>query len=215
METAAQLSRRVYQEIATVRAVVGPKLTVELATGTFEAKRAASCLLAPSTGDEVIVALPEDGGPLYVLSVLTRADEGAPSVLRADGDLEIDAADHLRFRATKGVEVRTPGHIKMAARELGLMTIDALVRSERLSFVGGAVKAQATALRSTFELLDTFAQRVSTHAKRSYRFIEEMDVTRADEIDTRAAHTMNMRGKNTFLTAEDLAKIDGEQVHLG
>ncbi|MFK7991867.1 MAG: DUF3540 domain-containing protein [Sandaracinaceae bacterium] len=214
MDTAAKLTSEILQKQATVRAVVGPRLTVEVDQQTHDARRAASCLLAPRTGDSVIVAVPA-AGPLWVLAILERQDEDAPHVLRVEGDLELDASEHVRVRASSGIEFATPGRFKVGARKLAVMAIDAALSTEQLSVVGRTVSAQAETLKSVWNVVDSIADRVTLHAKRSYRFIEEMDVTRAEQVDTRAEHTMHLRGKNTFLTAEDLAKIDGEQVHLG
>ena len=63
--------------------------------------------------------------------------------------------------------------------------------------------------------MDSVTERWTQKTKRSYRFVEEMDITRAQEIDTRASGTLSMRGKNAITTAEELVKMDGRQIHLG
>jgi Protein of unknown function (DUF3540) len=51
---------------------------------------------------------------------------------------------------------------------------------------------------------------------RSYRTVTEMDQLRAERIDHVAAEqAMNLRGKDTLMTAERLVKVDGEQIHMG
>lgn len=214
MEAAPNLSRPVFQELGHVRAIVGPRLTVETAAGTFDALRAASCLLAPSPGDEVLVAVPPRG-ELWVLAVLRRADEALPCSLRVEGDLELDASGTVALRGTGGVELRTPHEVSIAAGRMRVNAVHTALHSEELSYVGRLVTAHAQTVKSVLGTIDTVVDRLSQHIKRSYRFIEEMDVTRAEEIDARAASTMTFRAKNAFMAAKDLVKIDGEQIHMG
>ena len=58
-------------------------------------------------------------------------------------------------------------------------------------------------------------ERLLTWAKRSYRFIEEGDHTRSSEVDCRATGNLHLRGKNAFVTAAAVVKVDGVQIHLG
>ena len=49
--------------------------------------------------------------------------------------------------------------------------------------------------------------------KRSYRAVEETDQLRAGQIDYVAKETLSLHGENALLTAEELVKVDGEQIH--
>ena len=60
-----------------------------------------------------------------------------------------------------------------------------------------------------------FAERISQRVKRLYRHVEDFEQLRADKVDYVANKTMSLRGQNTLMTAEELVKVDGEQIHLG
>ena len=63
--------------------------------------------------------------------------------------------------------------------------------------------------------IDSIATRVSQKAKRAFRFIEEIDQTRAGAVDIRAQRMLGLRGENAVISARVLAKLDGEQIHIG
>jgi Protein of unknown function (DUF3540) len=50
---------------------------------------------------------------------------------------------------------------------------------------------------------------------RSLRTVEAMDQLRAGQIDHVAQGTLNLHGENAVVTAEELVKLDGEQIHVG
>ncbi|MCZ7681708.1 MAG: DUF3540 domain-containing protein [Sandaracinaceae bacterium] len=56
-------------------------------------------------------------------------------------------------------------------------------------------------------------QRLSQRVKRAYRFVEEMDVTRAGSIDYRADDVASLRARHTVMAADEQVKVDGKQIH--
>jgi hypothetical protein len=62
---------------------------------------------------------------------------------------------------------------------------------------------------------DTILTRLTQRAKRVFRFVEEIDQTRAGTVDLRAENLIGIRGENAIISARVLAKVDGEQIHLG
>ena len=47
------------------------------------------------------------------------------------------------------------------------------------------------------------------------RTVEELDHVRAEQIDYAAKKTMSLHGDNAIVTANELVKVDGEQIHVG
>ena len=47
------------------------------------------------------------------------------------------------------------------------------------------------------------------------RTVEGLDQVKAEQIDYAAQKTASMRGENTLVTAEELVKVDGAQIHVG
>ena len=202
----------VTQELAIVERVE-PELYVRAAAGLYRAKRAASCLVAPAPGDRVLVAVAESGEG-WVLAVLERADEGALP-LRFEGDVELSSTGAVRLEGDEGVELRSKRTVGIAARLLDVRAIDVRAATERLGLAGGVAQVSLESAKAVIGTLDTTFERLSSRMKRCYRFVEELDMTRAHEIDTRAEKTLHLRSKNTFVNAEQLVKLEGEQIHLG
>jgi hypothetical protein len=63
--------------------------------------------------------------------------------------------------------------------------------------------------------VDSVLTRLTQRAKRVFRFVEEIDQTRAGTVDMRAQNLIAIRGENAVISARVLAKVDGEQIHLG
>ncbi len=194
---------------------VGPEgITLGSAGGPLEARRAASCLLAPEVGDEVLVAL-IPGRPSYVLAVLER-DASTPASLEVEGDLRIQATGgRVSLRGERGLDLATGGDTTVVTGELDVRAARGNVVLERLSYLGSAVLAEVEKVKVTTVSLDTLADRVMSRVKRAYRFVEELDQLRAERFDFVAEKTASVRGENTIVTAEKLVKLDGEQIHVG
>ncbi len=65
------------------------------------------------------------------------------------------------------------------------------------------------------EEVDSVMTRLSRRAKRVFRFTEEIEQTRAGTVDVRAQNMLGLRAENAVISARVLAKIDGEQIHIG
>jgi hypothetical protein len=209
----AEPSGEVFEEIGVVVSGAGG-LEVETEHGRFPAKRAFSCLVAPELGDVVLVAVPGRGA-LFVLAVLERPSE-LPARLTSSGDLRVHLpSGRFTVSAQEGVALRTPGELDLEAKDVSLRAEVGAIVVKRLTYLGEVLEAHGGTLKAALRIVDSVTERWTQKTKRSYRFIEEMDITRAQEIDTRASGTLSMRGKNAITTAEELVKMDGRQIHLG
>ncbi len=197
----------VHQEIGTVDGMVAEGLRVRSAAGVFDARRAVSCLVEPGVGDLVLLAVPA-AGPLYVLAVLERSDGAEPGVrVRVDGPLAIETEDRVTIKGRQQVAIETRRFdVKAGAARLALGAVELLAT---------VADAKVEVAKLVADAVDVVSDRVLERVKRSYRFVEELDVTRARDIDTRAEQTIQVRGRNAVMSAEQLYKIDAEQVHLG
>ena len=203
----------VTQELATVERLEGDALLVRAPGGLYRARRAASCLVAPAAGDRVLV-LAATSGEAWVLAVLERAEVGALP-LRFDGDVAIETPGAVSVTCDEGVSLRSRSTVGLVARLLDVRAIDVRAATERLGVTGGAAQVTFESAKAVIGLVDQTFERLSTRMKRYYRFVEEIEMTRAHEIDTRAEKTIHLRSKNAFVHAEQLVKVEGEQIHLG
>lgn len=205
----------VYQEMGTVRQKAGAELEVETASGSFRARPAASCLLDPEEGDVVLLAVPPEGA-LYVLAVLER-DDDKPARVRIDAPAFSVSVPRgkIDLVAGEGIGMVTRGTLSFLVRRWTTDAIEADLSVRRLITRSKEVIAKADTVEGVFDTVETVAERLTQRLARSYRFVKEMDVTRSQEIDTRAEGTLVMRAKDALVNAKRLFKADGEQIHLG
>ena len=171
--------------------------------GDVIARQAASCLLQPKPGDRVLLTLSPEP---FVLAVLERDPDQLAELLvagdvrlRATGSLALQAAEDLSVMATT-VKVRS-GHTEIASR-----LITAVAKAARCQFeMAGVVSKQ----------LDVVAERITEKAARVYRTVSELDQLRARHFDHRADGNARISARSTVITAREMVKMDGEQVHIG
>jgi hypothetical protein len=148
-------------------------------------------------------------GDAFDLAVLEQRDPGA-AVLSVEGDLTLRSVrGKVAVAAQEGIDLVTGAAARIMARAVDVEAM------ETLSVLGGAVKAELGKVKMYAATLDSFFERVTQRAKRSLRTVEELDQVRAQHIDYAAAGNAQLRGENALITAHDLAKINGEQVHIG
>jgi len=205
----------VSQTLGTVVGVEDGAFVIETETREVRARRATSCLLEPVPGDVVLVAAVDFDHQAYVLAVLER-EAGAPANIVADGDLGIKLpAGALDVVAADGVRLVSGKEVSVISGAVRVNAVDGSVALERLSFLGKFVRAEIGKAKVFGETLDSMLERVSQRVKRSYRIIEECDHVRAEQLDYAAKKRLSLHGENALITAQHLAKVEGDQIHLG
>ncbi|MBW2456842.1 MAG: DUF3540 domain-containing protein [Deltaproteobacteria bacterium] len=188
-------------------------LQVVLASGSYEARRAKSCLVAPELGDRVLCAIEQDA--VFVLAVL-EGREGAATRLTAEGDLRLQApAGRVSVCSGKGVDIIAAEDVAVTTHTVNVRAKHGSVAVDELGYLGKLVRVQVGKVALFAEEIDSRMTRLTQRAKRVFRFVEDLDQTRAGTVDMRAESLAALRGENTMVTARVLAKIDGQQVHIG
>lgn len=215
MQAVAELldESSVVQEMGRIRGA-GDELTVETSRGVYRARRATSCLVDPVPDDRVLV-VSSAAGEAFVLAVLERPGD-EPLELRADRDLRIKLpSGRFVVAAADGVDLVSPKEINIVTGELEVNAQSGSVFFEKLAYLGTLANVDVEKVRTVAGVLEQVVDRISQKVKRSYRFVEEVDLTRANEIDMRAKENVHVRGHNALMTAEVLVKMDAKQIHLG
>lgn len=183
------------------------------ASGQITARRAASCLLEPAAGDNVLAARVADGN-WYVLAVLVRGDAApvvllpADSVLRSsEGSLTLIAQTELGLAGGEQVSITTTTLDVQAEQAQGSFSV--------LRATAGLIEATATRVRNVADMFETIAECIRQRAGSVYREVKDLDHLKAGQIYYKAETVLNMRGKHSVLSAEGEVKIDGTRVHLG
>lgn len=180
----------------------------------YRADQAASCLLAPAKGDEVLVALLPDRRA-YILAVLERADARGTEI-RVKGDLRLRSdGGRVELSSPEGVSMVTPRDVTVVAGTLSMRAVATALATEALTVVGKTVTGDLDRVKIVARTLDSVLDRFTQKAKRVFRLVEESDHLRAERIDYAAQKSVTLHGDNAVVTAKELMKIDGGQIHLG
>lgn len=107
----------------------------------------------------------------------------------------------VRLVTRGNTELVVDGALSVSSRAFSLASARALFDVERVDAVFGKVEA--------------VIERVLQRVKRSYRFVEETEQVRAGCIDIAAQSTMSLHAENAMVTADNLVKVDAEQIQLG
>lgn len=215
MNAAAEKIR--YHEAMVSEALVvareGSMVVIRADGRVSRAKQAAGCLLAPEEGDRVLVAWL--GEERFVLSVLER-EGSAPSRVEVDGDLELRVPrGRFTVASQDGIDLTTAGETSLTSRVLSLHALEGNVLIDKLRALGSSLTGEVSRMRLVAESVDSIVERVHQRWKRAYRFIEEREQVKAGHLDYRAEQTARIHAENTVVTADDLVKLDGKQVHIG
>lgn len=215
MNLAEQLDQHALrQELATVARRDGDRFVLDTSTGACSASRAASCLLEPAVGDRVICATTATGRA-WVLAVLER-DPTTAARLSAEGDLELRVrGGRLSLSSDQGVDVTTSADVQVTSRAVGVNAVDGHVVVQRLTYLGRFLQTEVEKVKSLAGTFDAVLGRFSQRVKRSYRKVEEYDCVKAKQIDYVAETTLSLHGETALVTAAELVKVDGSQVHVG
>ena len=203
----------VVQRFGTVREATPRALVVETSLEAFDAQRAHSCLTSPREGDRVLVAIAPTGEN-WVLAVLDRAHD--ETVIEVDGDLAIRCrTGRLDLGAADGMSLMSGGEVSTTARSVHVRAVDADVAVTRLGVVSRYVMAELERVKCVGQTVHSVFDRLTQRVKHSLRTVEEIDQLKAKQIDYRSEETTSLRSSNTVVTAEQLVKLDGGQIHLG
>jgi hypothetical protein len=211
-EKLASMDTGTYLAMGRVERILDATVEVRVGSGRCQAQRAKSCLVAPEIGDAVLCASGPAGA--FVLAVL-EGGEGAVTRLAVDEDLLIQSRGRVAISSPLGVDLVSGGDLAMTSAELHVRAGKGSVAVEELGFFGRLLRAEVAKVALAAQEMDTVLTRLTQRAKRVFRFVEEIDQTRAGTIDMRARDLVGIRGENAVIAARVLAKVDGEQIHLG
>jgi len=201
----------VEQHVGEVMSVEAEECAVRVAGQMRVAKRAVSCLVAPEVGDQVLVAVSE---PSFVLAVLEREHDAVAISVPGDVRLEVPAG-RFSVTAREGVDVISGEGLAMTAETMQLNAREGGMFFEALTYAGRFLNADLREVKTAIDTVDQVIGRVSERLKNAYRFVEGLDRQQAGHLNIRAEKSAQVRAENTIVSAEELVKLDGDQIHLG
>ncbi len=205
------------QDVGAVTARDGAEATpwrVRTEGGTYEARRAVSCLVEPAVGDTVLVTVLATG-ECYVLAILERP-EATATTLTVPGDLNVSLpGGRFVVAARESVELAAGREVSVAAGRVSVNAVDGSVALQKLSLLAGLVRGEAESVKVVAAAIDTAVGRLTERIGRSFRTVEESDHLRANHIDYRAKEHLSLHADAALVSANELVKVDAEQIHIG
>jgi len=185
---------------------------VEASFGDIAAVRAVSCLVDPSAGDKVLLAV-DLSGSAYVLSVL----ESASCVnLAVDGDTRLSVrGGSLTLAADADMNLACQGSLTAASGEITVHAARGSAVIEKASVLGRALKTQFKRVRQVAVSVDQVFRRVTQRSQESTRFVKEHDEVQAGSQRVLVEDLCALHAKNHSMMAEEHVVINAEQIHMG
>lgn len=200
-----------FQEYGYVR-TTGDSYVVHTDAAVYAAMRAPSCLLEPVIGDKVLLVTDTDNG-VYILAVLERVDQEAAQ-LTLPGNTQIKSGK-LQISAREGISLETASEMSLLATQMKVSALQADVAINNVSMVGKLWRACVDQFKLVGRSVDLVLERSHQRLTRSYRHVQETDHVIAGQIDYQAEATLALHSKYTLMTADELVKVDADQIHMG
>ena len=178
------------------------------------AHAAASCLLQPQASDRVLLF--RTGQKSWILAILERSDSQGDNVIETDGPLKVGSrTGSLSLAAGTRIAMTGRSGIEMKSPSVGVRTGLLNLVARRADWLAGKVEGKFDSLQLVGNLVQSVVDLVRQKTRASYREVESFDQLRSGQIDYRADQTMSLKGRNIIGKADDLARIDGKQIHIG
>jgi hypothetical protein len=166
-------------------------------------KLAFGCFITPQAEDRVLLA--DVDGATFILAVLERSTASRPLLHLPDG-LEIRNDGELSI-AGQAVEL-APQSLRFHAK-----TLDCQV--EQLTYNCDEARGFVGLGKLVGRALEVISEKWVQISKQSFRISEQLECVRAAELDLEANGCLRLHAKHTLISADQLNKLDGRQIHVG
>ncbi|AEC18898.1 hypothetical protein PT7_0358 [Pusillimonas sp. T7-7] len=197
-----------------IRVEKGGYCAVQCETTEWRVKRAASCLLAPSVGDTVLISgpVPEQ---TYLIAIIHQAEPGTAR-LETQGHMVIACPQgNISMLAGQTVALQGGEGLALDTAALHLRADKAECTVGELDYIGTGARFSVAAVRLIGSACEVVVDRISQLAHQVFRLTQDTEQVRAGRIDYQAEHTMRLHAQHTLLTGTDLVKVDADQIHMG
>ena len=180
---------------------------VATADGECRCEQAVSCLVRPQPGDRVLLSQDSEEGS-YVLAVLCHGDARQGTEIQFNGDVNIRVR-----RGSLGLAAEDA--IQCTSEQYGVYAQSGEIAVARLSLLGRIIQWQTQKVLAVAESVEQVFGSLTQRLKSSQRFVEGHEDVQCGSSRQLVEETCSVQAKNINHTAEELVKVDGEQVHLG
>ncbi len=198
--------------IGTVKKQEEQEFVVECDGHEWKCRRAASCLLQPQIDDTVLISGPERER-VYLIAVIEQAQQNQ-SQFSVPGELTI-SAESINIQSVAGMQLQGGSELAMNSEQLKLNARKGECVVDEMQYTGREVKSTIGMMRIIGRVYESIMDRLSFMSRTSFKITEEVEHMRAGTIDYQAEQSARLHSKYTMVTAKDLVKVDGKQIHMG
>lgn len=187
---------------------------LQTARGELRARCAISCLIAPEIGDTVLLSVSEDPMSSYILAILLRP-VGDHGVLNIPGGGTLKTTNgHLVIQA-EAVSIQGTKALNLDTSELTVRALETEVRIGRLRSWLEQAQTFVDTLKLVAKSTTATVERRILKATESFKWIEQVDETRAGRVRMDIEGRFQMQSRHTSIKSEGLVAIDGKKINLG
>ena len=121
----------------------------------------------------------------------------------------------MTIHASEGLELHSDKQLVLRGDEVQVRGRLAQIVFDECSMVLRSLFTHATKATFVGKLIETLADRISTHSKTSHRTVDEIDQLEAGTIHYRASESAQIGAEHTLITGGEMVKVEGGQIHLG
>jgi hypothetical protein len=165
--------------------------------GTLLMQQAFSCAFTPEIDDEVSF-IKSPNGQHYILNILHR-----------------NQASSAKIHSQHGIELHTSQSIDLQSSELSVTNIKTEFTSTDTQIYSQTSNIQADSISVKAKSVETIAERSLQKFKDSFRIIERIEQTSAQDIIQNIKNVFLQRSKNADISAKGDIKINGDRIHMG
>lgn len=169
-------------------------------TKIYEAIRAASCLLEPTCGDQVLVHFDGPDQPAYVIAVLARADQSHEQSFKLSDSVGLVAREN---------------HLQINVQSFGISAEQGNFKIDCFNGTYQQVTEQADSVSLVAKEVNHKIGRFMARLRDSFRLIEGLDRTQASNIDQTAQYQISLNADITKVNAEHVVKVQAKKIDLG
>jgi len=180
----------------------------------WRVERAASCLLAPQAGDEVLICgpVPEQ---VYLIAVVRQADPDTARV-ELDGDIHLASLKGgISLRSAQDLELGCPRGLSLTSESFDLRTQRGQLTIDELNYLGRQAHVAVARTSWVGSLCELAIDRLTQVAHSVLRLVRDTEQVRAGCLDYEAQQAARIHGANALITAKHLLKVDADQIHMG
>ncbi|KAG1651249.1 Secreted effector protein PipB2 [Nymphon striatum] len=164
--------------------------------------------------DEGTYQIHSEDGTLTKYKKLTHKHE--VSTIKVQGGLTLRVEEGgLQVQSESGIDLSTLQTMSITSEQMDIRADEGNIYFSKLSYLGQSLVSKLESISIFGGIMNFIMDTVIQKSKTSHRVIEDSDYVKSRHINYQAKHIMQMHGKNTLLTAEELIKLDGDQIHLG